>query len=581
VEGRGLAKRNSGGGDRRRTQSRDRLQQALDRVRQSARRDKGQRFTALWHHVYNVDRLREAYRSLNREGAPGVDGATWEQYGRDLEERLGDLSERLRRGAYRAKPVRRVYIPKADGRQRPIGVPAVEDKIVQRATVEVLNAVYEQDSLGFSYGFRPGRGQHDALDALAVGLRTRKVNWVLDADIRGFFDTIDHGWLVKFVEHRVADRRVVRHVRKWLGAGVLEDGGWRRVEAGTPQGGNISPLLANLYLHYVFDLWVRWWRARRARGEVIVVRYADDFIVGFQHRHEAERFREELRGRLRRFGLELHPEKTRLIEFGRFAARDRERCGDRKPETFNFLGFTHICGSTREGKFKVLRRTMAKRMRAKLRELKDELRRRLHHSVRDVGRWLQSVLRGHYEYYGVPGNWHALSSFHAQVVWLWHRALRRRSQRDALTWDIMLRLVRRYLPYPRILHPYPEARLGVWLEARARCEKLARRDPCGGRPERAVPTATGESARGAPRGAPLSARVIRTLNEGKGCGHVRRLDFKPTIWAVGFVRSRRKQGSHRATFDQSRCSEHGGVLAWQQPGGDSWLGGTWILGAGS
>jgi len=275
------------------------------------------------------------------------------------------------------------------------------------------------------------------------------------------FDAINHGWLVKFIEHRIADRRVLRHIKKWLGAGVLEDGGWRAVEEGTPQGGSISPLLANIYLHYAFDQWARQWRQRQARGDVVIVRYADDFIVGFQHRHEAERFREELRERLQRFGLELHPEKTRLIEFGRYARRDRERRGEGKPETFRFLGFTHICGSTREGKFKVVRQTAARRMRAKLRELKEELRRRLHHSVTEVGRWLQSVLRGHYRYYGVPGNWHALSSFRNQVTWLWRCALIRRSQRTQLTWERMLRLVRRFLPYPRVLHPYPEARLGV------------------------------------------------------------------------------------------------------------------------
>ena len=461
VEGRGLAKGNPIEGDRRRTLSRDRLQQALDRVRQSARRRKGDQFTALWHHVYDVDRLREAYLDLNRKGAPGIDGETWEMFGEGLEERLRDLSERLKRGAYRAKPVRRVYIPKADGRQRPIGVPALEDKVVQRATVEVLNAIYEQDFLGFSYGFRPGRGQHNALDALTVGLKRRKVNWVLDADIRGFFDAIDHGWLVKFVEHRIGDRRVVRHVKKWLAAGVLEDGSWKRMEEGTPQGGSISPLLANLYLHYAFDLWVRQWRTKQAHGDMIVVRYADDFIVGFQHRQEAERFLRELRERLRGFSLELHPDKTRLIEFGRFARQARERRREGKPETFNFLGFTHVCGSTREGMFQVLRLTMSKRVQSKLGALKSALRRRLHLPVPTVGRWLQSVLRGHYQYYGVPGNWHALSSFHAQVAWLWHRALRRRSQRTRLTWTGMQRLRRRYLPYPRILHPYPEQRLCV------------------------------------------------------------------------------------------------------------------------
>lgn len=460
VEGRGLAKGNPSGSYRGRTQDRADLQTALERVRQAARKDKDVRFTTLWHHVYNEDRLREAYRSTNRTGAPGVDGETWEHYGENLEENLRELSGRLQRGAYRARPVRRVFIPKPDGRQRPIGVPALEDKIVQRAAVEVLNAVYETDFLGFSYGFRPGRSQHDALAALTVGIKRRKVNWVLDADIRGFFDAIDHEWLVKFVEHRIADRRVVRHIRKWLTAGVLEDGTWRRVEEGTPQGGSISPLLANIYLHYAFDLWIHAWR-KQAAGDVIVVRYADDFIVGFEHRQEAERFLEELRERFRGFNLELHPEKTRLIEFGRWARRDHDRRGEGKPETFTFLGFTHICGSTRSGMFQVMRQTVTKRMRAKLKELKDELRVRLHHPVPETGGWLQAVLRGYYRYYGVPGNSCAMSSFRQQVVRLWYRSLRRRSQRRRLTWERMNRLIRCWLPYPRIMHPYPEQRLCV------------------------------------------------------------------------------------------------------------------------
>jgi len=349
VEGRRLAKGSSAKQTRSRTQSRRDLQQALDRVRQVARRDKEVRFTALWHHVYNVERLREAYYGVNRRGAAGVDKQTWQQYGEGLQERLEDLSGRLQRGAYRAKPVLRAYVPKDDGRQRPIGKPTLEDKIVQRATVEVLNAVYEEDFLGFSYGFRPGRGQHDALDAVSVGICKRQVNWVLDADIRGYFDAISHEWSVKFIEHRIADERVIRHVKKWLKAGVLEDGSWKAAEEGTPQGGSVSPLLANIYLHYVFDQWVQRWRKRSARGSMIVVRYADDFVVGFQFRDEAERFLEELRERFAKFNLELHPAKTRLIEFGRHAAKNRKRGGKGKPETFNFLGFTHLCGRTRKG----------------------------------------------------------------------------------------------------------------------------------------------------------------------------------------------------------------------------------------
>jgi len=467
VEERGLAKRSSDQQPRSRTQSRNDLRHALDRVRRAARKDRGLRFTALWHHVYDVARLREAYFGLERNAAPGVDGETWQQFGEDLEARLLDLSDRLRRGAYRAKPVRRVYIPKPDGRQRPIGVTTVEDKIVQRATVEVLNAVYETDFLGFSYGFRPGRSQHNALDALMVGLKTKKVNWVLDADIRGFFDAIDHGWMEKFVQHRIADQRVVRHIKKWLNAGVLEDGKRTRSEVGSPQGGSVSPLLANVYLHYVFDLWAQQWRSRHALGEMIIVRYADDVVLGFQHRADAVRFLTEMRKRFRKFGLELHPEKTRLIEFGRFAATNRIERGEGRPETFDFLGFTHMCGQTRRGRFQVVRQTMRKRLRGKLLGVKEELRRRLHHPVPEVGKWLASVVRGHFRYYGVPNNWYALSSFRLQVIRLWHQSLRRRSQRTTMTWDRMKRLAKRWIPNARICHPYPEKRLVVSTRGRS------------------------------------------------------------------------------------------------------------------
>jgi group II intron reverse transcriptase/maturase len=467
VEERGLAKGNSDQQNRSRTQRRVDLQRALDRVREAAQRDRGLRFTTLWHHVYDVERLREAYLGLKRNSAAGVDGETWRHYGEDLEENLRDLAARLKRGAYQAKPVRRVYLPKPDGRQRPIGVPVLEDKIVQRATVEVLNAVYETDFLGFSYGFRPGRSQHHALDALTVGIKRRKVNWVLDADIRGFYDAIDHGWMVKFLEHRIADQRVVRHVKKWLRAGVLEDGKRTQSQEGTPQGGSASPLLANVYLHYVFDLWAHQWRKRHARGEVVLVRFADDSVMGFQLREDAERFRAALQARLRRFNLELHPEKTQLIEFGRFAAERREARGLGKPETFNFLGFTHICGKTRKGGFKVLRQTMRTRLRDKVREVKTELRRRLHHPVPEVGRWLGSVVRGHGQYYGVPGNLHALNTFRYRVVRLWHWSLRRRSQRSRTTWARMQRLTQRWIPSVRISHPYPEQRLVVTTRGRS------------------------------------------------------------------------------------------------------------------
>jgi RNA-directed DNA polymerase len=462
MEGKGLAEGSLRQQNAPRTPSREGAHSALERVRQAARRDRKMRFTALLHHIYSLETLRAAYFSLKREAAPGVDGQTWRHYGEGLEENLQDLSSRLKRGAYRAKPVRRVYIPKADGRQRPLGVTALEDKIVQRAAVEVLNAIYEIDFLGFSYGFRPERNQHNALDALYVGLLTRKVNWVLDIDVRGFFDAIDHGWMVRFVEHRVVDRRVVRLIQKWLNAGVLEDGKRMRVEEGTPQGGSASPLMANIYLHYAFDLWVQAWRRKRASGDVIVVRFADDIVVGFQSKSDAERFWAELIERLRKFRLELHSEKTRLLEFGPFAAENREKRGQGRPETFNFLGFTHICGKKRSnGRFTVVRQTIRKRLQAKLNEVKTELKRRMHQPIPEVGKWLRSVVGGHNRYYGVPMNGPALQTFRFQVGGLWHRALSRRSQKGRIRWDRMRRLIARYLPPANTCHPYPLRRFGV------------------------------------------------------------------------------------------------------------------------
>jgi group II intron reverse transcriptase/maturase len=462
VERRGLAKGKTPRQNTDRALDRANVQSALGRIRQGAVKDKRQRFTSLMHHIYNLSMLREAYYGLKRDAAAGVDGETWREYGEDLESNLEELSARLRRGAYRAKPVRRVYIAKADGRMRPLGVTALEDKIVQRATVEVMNAIYERDFLGFSYGFRPGKGQHNALDALYVGILTKKVNWVLDGDISAFFDGIDHEWLVKFIEHRIADQRVVRLIRKWLNAGVLEEGRWKSSEEGTPQGGSASPLMANIFLHYVFDLWVHQWRKTKARGDVIVVRYADDFVVGFQHRSDAERLHKDLGERFTKFKLKLHPEKTRLVEFGYFAANNRKRRGKGKPETFNFLGFTHICGKKRSnGMFTVYRRTISKRNRTKLKEIKAGLRRRMHQPVPQVGKWLKTVIEGHNRYYGVSSNEQSLSSFRFHVARQWFRSLRRRSQKTRLTWERMYRLIDRWLPPPRIHHPYPLRRLGV------------------------------------------------------------------------------------------------------------------------
>jgi len=405
--------------------------------------------------------LRKSFYALKRNSAPGVDGQTWQEYEQDLEVTLQDLSSRLQRGAYRPKPVRRQYIDKDDGRQRPIGIPALEDKIVQRATAEVLNAIYEVDFKGFSYGFRPGRSQHNALDAVSVGIFRRKVSWVLDADIRGFFDSINHAWLVKFIEHRIADKRVIRHVLKWLKAGVLEDGIRTIAEEGTPQGGSISPLLANIYLHYVLDLWADQWRQRSARGDMIIVRYADDFVVGFQYRDDATRFQRELGDRLAKFNLELHATKTRLIEFGRFAVDSRRKRGQGKPETFTFLGFTHYCGKRKDGGFTVKRKTARKKLKSKFREVKARLRRDMHVDVATVGKYLRSVLLGHYRYYGVPGNSHSLKAFRYVIVQHWLKTLRRRSQKDQTSHRRLSSLAKRWLPEPRICHPYPSERLCV------------------------------------------------------------------------------------------------------------------------
>jgi len=444
-----------------RTQSRATLCSALERVRQAAKANRDERFTTLWHHVYKTDQLRISFNALNRRSAVGVDGVTWRQYEAELEDNLSDLSSRLQRGAYRAKPVKRHYLSKPDGRQRPLGIPVLEDKIVQHATATVLNAIYEIDFKGFSHGFRPGRSQHNALDAVTVGIKRRKVNWVLDADIRGFFDSINHEWLTKFIEHRIADKRVVRHVSKWLKAGVLEDGTKIQSTKGTPQGGSISPLLANIYLHYALDLWADRWREQTAKGEMIIVRYADDFVIGFQHREDATRFQTDLAERLATFDLELHTTKTRLIEFGRFAADNRRGRGQSKPETFTFLGFTHICGKTRGGKFTVKRKTDRKKAKAKLQEVKSKLRRLMHAGVEATGKYLRSVLLGHYQYYAIPGNGKTLESFRYVILCAWLKALRRRSQKDRTSWTRLRSLAKRWLPEPRIIHPYPEQRLCV------------------------------------------------------------------------------------------------------------------------
>ena len=459
-EGRGPAKGNTASKPRPGRSAGRGVSHALDRVRQVAVRDKEERFTALLHHV-GLDRLRAAYRGINPKAAPGVDGVTWAAYGQDLEGNLQDLHRRVQAGRYRASPSRRAYIPKADGRQRPLGIATLEDKIVQRAVAEVLNAVYEADFRGFSYGFRPGRGPHQALDALAAGISRKRVNWVLDADLRDFFGQLDRVWLRRFLEHRIADERVLRLVDKWLAAGVIENGDWTACDQGSPQGASVSPLLANVYLHYVLDLWADWWRNRFACGGVVIVRWADDFIVGFEHRPDAERFLTELRARLAKFGLELHPDKTRLVEFGRHAARNRAARGAGKPETFAFLGFTHICAKSKRGWFWLKRITVSKRMRAKLREVNDQLKRRRHQPIPVQGQWLASVVRGHFAYYAVPGNTDAINGFRTQVTRHWYKALRRRSQRKRINWARMNQIVARWLPRVRVMHPFPEVRFAA------------------------------------------------------------------------------------------------------------------------
>jgi RNA-directed DNA polymerase len=458
VEGRPLTKENTQQPNPYRTPSRESGSSGLERVREAAKREGKLKFTALLHHV-SIDLLRESYYSLKKQAAPGVDGMTWADYGQGLEARLSDLHGRIHRGAYRAQPSRRVWIPKADGRQRPLGIAALEDKIVQHAVGTVLNQIWEEDFLGFSYGFRPGRGQQDALDALWVGIVRKKVNWILDLDIRSFFDKLQHDWLVRFVEHRIGDQRVVRLIQKWLKAGVLEQGQWSETKEGSPQGSVISPVLANLYLHYVLDLWVEAWRKKQARGDVMIVRYADDAVMGFERREEADRFLEQLRERLRKFGLELHPEKTRLIEFGRYAAERRKKRGDGKPETFNFLGFTHISGTNHTtGHFEVHRQTIGKRMAAKLKDIRAKLRQRMHGRVSGTVPWLQQVVRGYFQYHAIPGNWARMKAFRNDVQRIWLHTLRRRSQRSRLTWDRFRSGLGNLLPPVQVLQPYPDAR---------------------------------------------------------------------------------------------------------------------------
>jgi len=460
VERRAGTEGNVGQRRTRRTQGRVSASQALDRIRTAARQRKKERFTALFHHLTH-DALREAFYALRRKAAPGVDGVKWEDYEADLDRNLTDLHKRVHQGAYKPQPARRQYIPKADGRKRPLAIAALEDKIVQRAVATILEAIFEEDFLNFSYGFRPGRGQHDALDALHVGINSQKVNFILDADIRSFFDTVNREWLNRFLNHRIGDARITRLIVKWLTAGVLEDETITVSDTGTGQGAVISPLLANIYLHYVFDLWIERWIRREARGEMIAVRYADDIVIGFQYETDAKRFLELMHARFGEFSLALHPEKTRLIEFGRFAAVNRKRRGLGKPETFTFLGFTFICSTTRQGSFQLKRKTRADRMQAKLKEVGEELRRRMHWPIPELGKWLRQVVTGFFAYHAVPTNWHALAAFRYHITVLWKRTLERRSHKAGILWERMMQLVDDWLPQPKILHPWPDRRYAV------------------------------------------------------------------------------------------------------------------------
>lgn len=455
LEGRGLAKSKWQQLNTGQTQSWETVQNKLVLLHQRAKENRRKRFNCLMHHIWNPETLKQAYKSIKSSAAPGVDGQTYKEYGEKMEQNLADLSARLRKKRYRAKPVRRAYIPKGDGKSRPLGIPALEDKIVQKAASMVLNCIYEADFVGFSYGFRPKRSQHQALNALYVGMMVRRVRWILDADIQNFFGTVNHEWLIRFIEHRIADKGVIRLIQKWLKAGVFESGVITFEEEGTPQGGSISPLLANIYLHYVFDLWTKNWRNTKARSQVIAVRYADDTVVGFQFKTDADQYLLELKHRLSKFGLSHSEEKTKLIEFGRYAIQNRLEHGSGKPETFTFLGFTHISGVTRKGTFTIIRRTIKKRMRSKLKVISDALRRRMHEKSSLTGKWLKSVLLGHYRYYGVSGNMQAMEQFRFGVLKLWLHNLRRRSQRRTLNWEQMGRLAKEWLPRPKVYHTHP------------------------------------------------------------------------------------------------------------------------------
>ena len=467
VEERALPKRNTGQTTAARTQGRSSASSGLAGVRQAARRKKDIQFTALLHHI-TVDLLEQSYFALKRNSAPGIDGMTWLTYGRNLKDRLTTLYSRIHKGNYRASPARRTMIPKADGSERPLSILCLEDKIVQQAVVYVLEAIYEDNFLGFSYGFRRGRSQHDALDALSTGIYRRRVNWVLDADIQRFFDAMNHDWIMRFLQHRIRDKRLLRLIAKWLKVGVMNGHHREGSDVGAAQGAVVSPILANIYLHYALDLWAHRWRRQKATGDVVIIRYADDSVFGFEHEEDARNFLVDMHRRMEEFGLNLHPDKTKLIRFGKFAIGKRKRLGERKPETFDFLGFTHFCTYSRKnGAFVIGRKTIKKRMRATLKAIKVELRRRWHDPIPQTGQWIQKVLTGHMNYFSVSGNDSSIWLFFNEVKRLWLQRIRTRSQRGFMSWKRFIQLTARFFPRVRLLHPHPSYRFDVRTRGRS------------------------------------------------------------------------------------------------------------------
>lgn len=444
------------------TQSMEHLRDSLTRLGDAARRHKDLQFNNLLHHI-TLDCLSQAFYHLNKQAAKGVDEQDWHSYAEGLAQHLPRLHQQVQSGRYRAQAIKRVWIPKADGSQRPIGITSIEDKIVQQAVVWVLEAIYEQDFLGFSYGFRPNRSQHQALDAVYMAISVKKVGWIIDADLKAFFDTLNHDWMMRFLEHRIADRRVLRLIKGWLTAKVQDGKQSQKSSLGTPQGGVISPLLANIYLHYVLDLWLQQWRKRRSRGDVYIVRYADDFIIGCQYRDDADGLLHAIKQRFAKFALSLNEQKTKLIEFGRFAGQNRAQRGQSKPDTFDFLGFTHACGEAlSSGKFMLKRYTIKKKARAFLARVKAFIRNGICYSPYAVGNKLKQILTGYFNYFAIPGNQACIGMIRTEVCKYWLRTLRRRSQKGrTFNWQRLKGLVMLFIPHTRVRHPYPNQRLKV------------------------------------------------------------------------------------------------------------------------